>query len=111
MEQLRTIVTRIQGEIARISALRSSDPTIVSKKTKLEKLVADIQEMIEKIERKKLKLEEVPIHPNDAEKFLKSITSDDVPEILTVRNVEPEIKPNVKLKVKCVICVKQYVRI
>lgn len=76
MESLKNLRNRIQSELERVKNLRSSSPTLNAKQEQLEKLLADINEMLEKIGRKELELKDVPISETDANAFLKNLSSD-----------------------------------
>jgi hypothetical protein len=70
VSQLKELVTRIGAEALRLNNLRSSAASIVSKIQQLEKLKADLGDIITKVEAKQMKLEDVPITPDAAAKFL-----------------------------------------
>lgn len=73
LKELENLVQRIDEEKLRLANLRSSSATLLARQTQLEKLAADIREMIISIERGAMKLEDVPISPASADAFLKSI--------------------------------------
>lgn len=74
-QQLTNLQTRIRGEIRRIENLRSRSATMITRKAQLEKMLADVTDIISSVDRKALKLEDVPIRPSDADSFLKSLAS------------------------------------
>lgn len=75
--ELKNLEFRIKKEIERITKLRTSSSNLIAKKTQLEKIHAEIVEMINKINRKTMKINEVPIYNSDAIKFLGMLQSSD----------------------------------
>ena len=86
---------RIQNEIARIRNLRSSSPTLLAKQSQLEKIYADISEMIQKIKRKQMSIMDIPINPSDANAFLQSLRNDVVSSTLITPRGRASMHPNV----------------
>ena len=82
LPDLKNLRDRIDNENVRIQSLRSSSPTITAKQGQLEKLNTDIDDMINKVERRELDINEVPINDADANAFLKSLTNEVVPTTL-----------------------------
>ena len=72
---LRSLRDRIQDEIKKLNQLRSTSPTILQRRTQLERIMADINNYISSVERKTMKIEDVPILQDDADSFLKSINN------------------------------------
>lgn len=68
--ELRELVKRIQEEKTTIENLRTTSPTYTARKDQLEKLAADVSAIISDVEQGKLKIEDVPIRPEDAANFL-----------------------------------------
>lgn len=77
--QLKDLVARIQAEHLRLSNLRSTAPSIVTRIQQLGALKANVAEFVTKVELKQMKLEDVPITPDAANKFLASLKSDSEP--------------------------------
>ena len=73
MAQLKELQSRIQGEVKKLNALRSKSATLIARKNQLEKMLADLNDIISAVERKAMKLEDVPITPQSAEAFLKAM--------------------------------------
>jgi hypothetical protein len=79
LAQLKDLVSRISEEHLRLSNLRSTAASIQTRIQQLEALKANLGEMITKVELKQMKLEDVPITPDAANKFLASLKSDSEP--------------------------------
>jgi hypothetical protein len=73
LKELQNLVSRIDAEQLRLANLRSTSPTLIARQTQLDKLAADIRELIGAVQRKEMKLEDVPIDPSSAEAFLKQM--------------------------------------
>lgn len=73
MDELNNLVSRIQKEIDALSALRSSDPTMIARISQLTKLSGDVGDIIDSVNRKIIKIEEAPITPESAQLFLSSL--------------------------------------
>lgn len=86
---------RIQSEIERIKSLRSSSPTLLAKQSQLEKIGADLLEMISKIKRRQMSIMDVPINPSDANSFLQSLQNDVVSSTLITPKGTAKTHPNV----------------
>ena len=98
IQQLKSLNDRIKEEITRIVNLRSSASTMQAKQKHLEKLYADIKEMIQKIERKQMDINDVPIHPDDADNFLKHLKDDSVSSTLITPKGTSQTHPNVSFQ-------------
>jgi hypothetical protein len=85
LQQLQTLVDRIKAANLVLANLRSSDAGLKQRSETLEKLAADLQNMITNIVNNTLKLSDVPITPAQADLFLKEvdITDKALPELLT----------------------------
>jgi arsenate reductase-like glutaredoxin family protein len=85
VEKLQALVKRIQDESLRLSNLRSTEATLLTRIDLLDKLAADIKEMISDVERNKRKLSDLPIKASDADAFLDALdeTSGNLPPLLT----------------------------
>ena len=75
LNDLKTLQTRIQEEIKRLANLRSSSATLTARKTQLEKLNADVEDIRSSVERGQMKPEDIPIQADDASAFLKNLQS------------------------------------
>lgn len=89
LEELKNLVKRIEEEHLRLANLRSTSATLLARQTQLEKLAADIRELIGAVERKEMKLEDVPISPSSAEAFLKQMNEN--------KSLPPLIEPRGEL--------------
>jgi hypothetical protein len=89
LKEMQTLVQRIDEEQLRLANLRSTSATLLARQTQLEKLAADIRDLIGAVERKEMKLEDVPINPTTAAAFLKQIKDD--------KSLLPLIEPRAKL--------------
>ena len=85
LEKLQALVKRIQDESLRLSNLRSTEPTLLTRIDHLDELAADLKEMISDVERNKTKLSDLPIKASDADAFLESLDEDsgNLPPLLT----------------------------
>ena len=92
LKELQTLVQRIDQEQLRLANLRSTSATLVARQSQLEKLAADIRELIGAVERKEMKLEDVPISPSTAEAFLKQLQENN-----SLSSLPPLIEPRAKI--------------
>ncbi len=83
MDILRTLIQNIQTEQLRLQNLRSSDTTTIARIRSLEALLVDLRDYAGKVERKEIKLEDIPIKASDAQKFLAQYKSSDTLPYLT----------------------------
>lgn len=83
--QLKTLKSRIETEEKRLQDLRSRAASVTSRINHLTQLAADLGDMISRVERRVMKLEDVPITPEAAEKFLQNLRSntDPVPPLVS----------------------------
>lgn len=88
---LEQLLTRIKAESLRLANLRSTAATTQSRIAQLEKLAADLGDIITAVKRKTMKLEDVPISPDAAEKFLKELRSNTgpIPPLIVPKGVSP----------------------
>jgi hypothetical protein len=70
LQQLKDLVKRIDAEHLRLSNLRSTSATVTMRIQQLQLLKTNVSEFVTKIESKQMKLEDVPITPDAASKFL-----------------------------------------
>jgi hypothetical protein len=89
LKELQNLVSRIDAEHLRLANLRSTSATLLARKTQLDKLAADIRELIGAVQRKEMKLEDVPISPSSAEAFLKQMEAN--------AHLPPLIEPRAKI--------------
>jgi len=73
MKDLDDLMVRINAEILRLSNLRSTAATTTSRIQQLQKLGADLGDLISSVKRGTMKLEDIPITPDSAAAFLKDI--------------------------------------
>ena len=85
LPELIQLKERIDTEVRRLTNLRSTAATVNARRDQLEKLSADLGDMISAIKRNQLKLENVPITPESAAAFLKSLQ--------TQQPLEPLVNP------------------
>jgi len=78
LQELRNLKFRTDEEINRLSNLRSSSPTLKQRIDQLTKLGADLGDMITGVERDQLKLDSIPIQPDSASAFLKSLGNESI---------------------------------
>jgi hypothetical protein len=79
VSQLKDLVKRIDEEALRLTNLRSTSATITARIQQLTLLKANIGEFVTKVERGQMKLEDVPISPDAATKFLAGLKSNSEP--------------------------------
>lgn len=79
IQQLKDLHARMDKEYNRLAALGSSAASVTSRMQQLEKLKTDLFEMIQRVERKQMKIEDVPITPDSAAKFLSDLESNTAP--------------------------------
>jgi hypothetical protein len=70
VDDLKNIVSRIDGEVARLTASSSTDPVIRARVSGLEKMRADIKTILSQVEKGALKASEIPITKADVDKAL-----------------------------------------
>lgn len=87
LKELHELRERVQQETIRLANLRSSSPTLTNRLSHLEALSADLGDIITAVERGQMKIEDVPIKPDDAQAFLKQLpnTSVALPSLITPR--------------------------
>lgn len=73
MKELEDLLARINAEILRLSNLRSTAATTTSRIQQLQKLGADLGDLLSSVKRGTMKLEDIPITPDSAAAFLKDI--------------------------------------
>ena len=73
MIDLQNLRMRVDDEKLRLANLRSSSASVTARISQLEKLSADLGDMITSIDRKVMKIEDVPITADAAEAFLKEL--------------------------------------
>jgi hypothetical protein len=89
--ELQSLKRRIDDEVLRLAGLRSSSATMLARISQLQKLTADIADMISSVERGVLKLEDVPIKPENAAAFLKTLGTDaELPTLVTPVGTTPD---------------------
>lgn len=97
LEELKSLLVAVEKETLRLTNLRSTAPTIKIRVDQLTKLGADIREYINKVERRQIRLEDVPITPEDAKRFLEQIKAGEeaIPTVITPAGTTPELlKPS-----------------
>ena len=77
--QLKDLVKRIDEESLRLTNLRSTSATITTRIQQLTLLKSNIGEFVTKVERGQMKLEDIPITPDAASKFLEGLKSNSEP--------------------------------
>jgi hypothetical protein len=89
LKELQNMANRIDEEHLRLANLRSTSGTLQARQTQLEKLSADVRGLIGAVERKEMKLEDVPISPSTAEAFLKQMADN--------KSLPPLIEPRAQI--------------
>ena len=79
LDDMRNLKSRIEAEVKRLQDLRSQAASVTSRVNHLTQLAADLGDMISRVERHTMKLEDVPITPDAAEKFLENLRSNTGP--------------------------------
>jgi hypothetical protein len=92
---MKNLRNRIQEEINSIQRLRSSSATLNAKKEQLEKLNSDLNEMINKVERKQLDIKDVQITETAANAFLQSLPNEVISSTLITPKGRAETHPAV----------------
>ena len=92
LAELKTLKQRIDAETQRLQDLRSQAASVLSRIQHLTQLSADLGDMISKIERRVMKLEDVPIKPEAADLFLQNLRSntDPVPALVESAPLTPD---------------------
>ena len=75
LAELKSLRARIQEEVLRLSNLRSTAATVTARVAQLEKLGADLGDMISAVERGTTKIEDIPITPDSAAGFLRDLSA------------------------------------
>jgi hypothetical protein len=78
LQELRNLKFRAGEEVNRLSNLRSTSPTLKQRIDQLTKLSADLGDMITGVERDQIKLDSIPIQPDSASAFLKSLGNESI---------------------------------
>jgi hypothetical protein len=91
LQTLEQLLVRVKAEGLRLSNLRSTAATTQSRIAHLEKLAADLGDIITAVKRKTMKLEDVPITPDAAQRFLKELQSNTgpIPPLIVPKGVSP----------------------
>lgn len=95
LQALQNLTRRIQEESLRLTNLRSTSPTVLTRIDHLDKLAADLGDMIDAVQQGTTNLSDLPIKPSDADAFLASLGGNEgaLPPLMTPKassNVEPE---------------------
>ena len=88
IDTLINLQLRVQSESLRLSNLRSSAPTMVKRIEDLNKLSADLGDIISSVRRGKTKLSDLNITPADAERFLKTLGNNQPAEMLNLKKAK-----------------------
>lgn len=92
IDTLINLKTRVSAESLRLSNLRSSSADIMTRISQLDKLTADLDDIISSVKRGVLNLNEVHITPTDADNFLKSLGTNKtapVPQLNVPQGAKP----------------------
>lgn len=91
LAELKNLKQRIEAETRRLQDLRSQAASVLSRIQHLTQLGADLGDMISRVERKVMKVEDVPITPEAADLFLRNLRSNTgpVPALVTATKVTP----------------------
>lgn len=70
---LQALNARVQGESLRLANLRSSSANVLARINDLNNLSSNVSDMISSVQRKQLKLSDIPIKAEDAQRFLSAL--------------------------------------
>jgi len=73
LDMLQKLQSRVQAESLRLANLRSSAPTMVARIADLDKLAANLGDIISSVQRGETKLADINISPDDANRFLSTL--------------------------------------
>lgn len=90
---LKNVVSRIDGEVARLAASGSTDPILRARIGSLEKMRADIKTILSQVEKGTLKEMEIPIAKADVDKALPVLgkPSEPLPQLVKSMNLPPGV--------------------
>ena len=83
VSDLHTLKDRIQKENQRLANLRTTSPTVTARQAQLEKLGADVGDILSSVQRGTMKPSDIPIHANDATAFLQNIHTSQSSSLIT----------------------------
>ena len=93
LDALKNLVTRINAASLVLANLQTTDATLVQRKSKLDQMSADLQDMISRVTTGSLALADVPIKPADAMTFLNNLDNKASPLPLLVTPTTPSSTP------------------
>lgn len=70
LQGVKDLITNIQAEQIRLNNLRSSDPTTQTRIRLLDQLLVDLQDIVNKVETKRINESEIPINASSASNFM-----------------------------------------
>lgn len=83
LQGVKDLIANIQVEQLRLQNLRSTDITVSTRIRLLDQLLADLREIVRKVENNEIKSEEIPIKASDASAFLAQYkNSDNLPYLM-----------------------------
>ena len=90
---LKNVISRIDGEVARLSASGSTDPILRARVGSLEKMRSDIKTILSQVEKGTLKEMEIPISKADVDKALPVLgkPSEPLPQLVKSLNLPPGV--------------------
>ncbi len=95
LDGLKSLIQNIQAEQLRLQNLRSSDSTTIARIQNLESLLVDLRGFLGKIERKEMKIEDIPIKGSDAQNFLAQFkSSETLPYLMEAKGVPTSSLPS-----------------
>jgi hypothetical protein len=80
MEDLKLLLGNVESENLRLANIRSTSPNILTRRERLSQLAADLRDIILRIDRKQMRIEDVPIRVDDARRFLSALQAGQQPE-------------------------------
>ena len=95
LTELTNLRDRVQGEIVRVQNLRSSSATLQAKQSQLEQLLADLNQILDSIQRGQRTIQDVPIQESDANAFLQSLPKDVISTSLLPPQGTAQLHPTV----------------
>lgn len=79
LPELISLRDRVMAEQLKLSNLRSTSPTIITRLNQLSKLQVDLNDIINKIQRNQMKIENVGISADAAQRFLAALPNQNMP--------------------------------
>jgi hypothetical protein len=93
LEDLKTFISRIQGEMARLSVSGTTDPVVKARVASLGQMKKDVEQIVSEVMKGSIKPMEIPIAKADIEKALPLLgkPSEPLPQLVKSWNLPPGI--------------------